>query len=183
MAKLKDLGAQDLGEDLLKEMIFYDAAGKWAGEGKTFVRIRQRTPSSSAPIQGTGGEKNSRARLTYKNDEEDKATGTEEIEFEIKNPDRAKIFLEKLGLEMAREQEKKRHTFKLGEVTVDIDTWPSVSAYVEIEGPSEDMIRKAASKLGFDWKQAVFGNSRTVLEKYYNIPIGKLKYFTFGKIG
>lgn len=168
IAKLKTFGSEDLGEDFLREMIFYDAAGKWVGEGKTFVRIRQTRDG---------------ARLTYKNLEAAMATGTEEIEFGIDNAGKAKDFLAKLGLVLHREQEKRRHTFKLGEVIVDIDTWPKAPTYVELEGPSEEAIKEAAERLGYDWSKAVFGNARLVLEKYYKIPIGKLKYFTFERVG
>ena len=147
-------------------MIFYDAVGKWVGEGKTFVRIRQTKRG---------------ARLTYKNLEAPTATGTEEIEFAVDNAEKAKLLLEKVGLKLHREQEKRRHTFKLDEVTVDIDSWPGVPTYVELEGPSEEAIREASEKLGYDWSKAIFANARMVLEKYYHIPVGKLKYLTFKK--
>lgn len=183
ITKLKSLKAEDLGEDFLREMIFYDAAGKWVGEGKTFVRIRERTPSSPSPLSSpVQGEEKKRIRLTYKNLEAAKAMGTEEIEFSVSDAEKAKLFLERVGLVLHRFQEKRRHTFKLGEVAVDIDTWPKVPTYVELEGPSEEAIRKAAEKLGYDWSKAVFANSRMVLEKYYNVPIGKLTYFTFDRI-
>ncbi len=38
--KLIGFGAQDLGEELLKQKIFRDKAGKWKDEGK-FARIRK----------------------------------------------------------------------------------------------------------------------------------------------
>lgn len=167
IAKLRELGAQDLGEDLLREIIFYDQEGKWVAANKTFVRIRQR--------QG-------RITLTYKNQEAESATGTEEIEFGADSWDKARQFLEALGLRVGREQEKKRHTFALQKVTVDIDTWPSVPTYVELEGESEEKIRQAAALLGFDWGKAVFGNSGWVLEKYYHIPVRSHRYFTFARI-
>lgn len=191
--KLKELGAKDLGENFLREMIFYDAAGKWIGEGKTFVRIREITPSLLIPLspkrarRGRGGgyaaREEGQVRLTYKNLEAATAIGTEEIEFGIESVTKAKNFLEKLGLVLHRDQEKKRHTFKLGKVAVEIDTWPKVPTYVELEGPLEQAIRQAAKKLGYNWKDAVFANSRMVLERYYKIPVGKLKYLTFKKIG
>ena len=165
--KLRGLSARDLGEDFLRERIFYDAEGKWQIEGKTFVRIR---------------ETKNGARLTYKNLESPSATGTEEIEFGIENADKAKDFILALGLKLHRFQEKRRRTFKLDDVIVDIDSWPGVPPYVELEGPSEAAIQNAAKALGFDWPEAVFANSRMVLEKYYNIPVEKLKHFTFDKI-
>jgi len=165
--KLAELGAEDLGDDFLKEIIFYDGAGVWAKSAMKFVRIRETKRG---------------IRLTYKHTEEQTATGTEEIEFGIENAQKAKDLLVAIGLVVAREQEKKRRTFKLGEVLVDIDTWPTVPTYVEFDGPSEAAIREAAERCGFDWSKAIFGNARQVIEKYYHIPIGTLKYFTFAKI-
>ena len=92
--------------------------------------------------------------VTFKHKEEHKATGTKEIEFMANNAEKVKDFLEAvgedIGLELFRNQEKRRHKFLLGEVIVDIDTWPSVPTYVELEGPSEEAIKDAAEKLGFE---------------------------------
>lgn len=167
IAKLQSLGGEDLGEDLLQEIIFYDRAGRWEKENKTFVRLRRRGDDLT---------------LTYKNDGAETATSMEEIEFSVDSWPKARQFLEAVGLKIGREQEKRRQSFRLGEVMVDIDTWPSVSSYVELEGPSEEAIKKAAATLGFDWQDAVFGNAGRVLEKYYHIPVRERRYFTFEKI-
>ena len=167
IAKLQNLGAKDLGEDLVRDIIFYDKDGKWKDDGKTFARIRNSKQGMT---------------LTYKNEEAETALGMEEIEFGIDNIEKAKEFLGAVGLVLSREQEKKRHKFKFGEATVDIDTWPGVPTYVELEGPSEESIKQAAEDLAFDWSQAVFGNAGRVLKKYYGIPIFNLRYFTFDKV-
>jgi adenylate cyclase class 2 len=164
--KLKSLGANDLGEELITEQIFHDAKGEWSAQDK-FVRIR---------TTGKG------VFFTYKHVEQRTATGTVEIEFTITQPDKMKAFLEALGLVMDREQEKQRYKFKLDEVIVDIDTWPKIPTYVELEGPSEEAIKDAAKKLGFDWGKAIFGTASIVIEEIYNIPVKNLRYFTFNKI-
>lgn len=165
--KLQDLGAEDHGEKLLKELIFYDQKGEWRRSGKKFVRIRQ-------DFDGI--------KLTYKSVTDARTPVAEEIEFGIENIAIAVAFLERLGLETARRQEKRRHKFKLGRVIFDIDTWPGVPAYLEIEGPSEEEIKRAAEKLGFDWKRAVFGTSTMILEKHYRIPIRTLSTFMFDQV-
>lgn len=81
-----------------------------------------------------------------------------------------------------RRQEKKLHKFLFKDVIVDIDTWPKVPTYVELEGPSEEHIREVANLLGFDWSEAVFEPPRYVIENKYNIPVSKLRFFTFDKI-
>ena len=131
--KLMKVGATDRGEDFFREIIFYDKASKWQYEEKKFVRIRQT---------------NKNIFVTFKHNEEDTATGTKEIEFEIKNLEVVKKFLEEVGLVAFREQEKRRHTFILDEVVVDIDTWPSIPTYVELEGSSEEALKGVAAKIG-----------------------------------
>ena len=165
--KLQQVRAVDLGDDLFKEIIFYDKNLEWQYKGKKFARLR----STKAGVF-----------LAFKHNEVDTATGTKEIEFKVDNLSKAKQFLEEVGLVAFREQEKKRRTFKLGEVLVDIDTWPSIPTYVELEGPSEEALKNAAKVLELDWAKAVFESPRFVIEKYYKIPVSTFKYFTFDKV-
>ena len=163
--KLKKLGAKDFGEKLVSEIIFYDKDLTWLPKRKKFVRMRK-----------VGKE----IKLTFKNRlAPGTIDGTEEIEFSVGDWDQTKTFLERLGLVAYREQEKKRHTFLLGKVTFDIDTWPRIPTFLEIEGPSESLIRKSASLLDLDWSDAVFLDARRIIEDIYHIPVGKLKSFKF----
>jgi len=167
IAKLNSLKAQDFGEDFLKEIIFYDRELTWQYAKKRIVRIRQTK-------QG--------AFLTFKSKTEESDMIAKEIEMKIEDVDKMKDFLEEVGLVAYRLQEKRRHTFKLGEVIVDIDTWPSVPTYVELEGPDEDSLRKAAANLDLDWKNVVLEAPRFIIEEKYGIPVSKLRHFTFSKI-
>ncbi len=117
--KLHDLGAHDEGEEMLEEVIFNSADGRWQKENKQFVRIRKGKDGNS---------------VTYKHQFEKTADGTEEVEFKVDDTAAVEVFLERLGLVTWRRQQKLRHTFRLGSVTVDIDTWPRVPAYVELRG-------------------------------------------------
>lgn len=163
--RLLVLGAEDLGDELIGEQIFYDMEKKWINDHK-FVRIR----STSKGIF-----------LTYKHTESRTATGTVEIEFEISEPAKVTAFLEAMDLALFRAQEKKRHKFRLGEVIIDIDTWPKIPTYVELEGPTEESIRSTAKKLGFEWSKGIFGTAAQVIEEVYRIPVRQLRYFTFDK--
>lgn len=165
--KLRSLKARDLGDDFLSELIFYDKAGKWQDKEKKFVRIRK----TKAGVF-----------VAFKHNQEDTATGTTEIEVRVSDFEKTKTLLEAVGLIAFREQEKKRRTFRLDDVMVDIDTWPSVPTYVELEGPSEKSLKVAARKLDLDWSQTVFKSPRFVIEKYYKIPVSRLRFFTFQKI-
>ncbi len=164
--KLISLGASDRGEEIITEQIFHDVNGDWYAQRK-FCRIR----TTSKGIT-----------FTYKHVEQRTATGTVEIEFAITEPDKIKSFLEALGLVMDREQEKTRHKFHLGEVIVDIDTWPKIPTYVELEGQSEEAIKDASIKLGFDWSKGIFGTADTVIREVYKLDLRNIKHFTFSRV-
>jgi adenylate cyclase class 2 len=155
----------DKRESVLSETIFYDPDLSWLEEGR-FVRIRK---------------KNDNIKLTYKENKEQKIDSAYEIEFEVSDEDQVKKFLEKMGLVAYRQQEKKRHTLILDEIVFDIDTWPKVPSYIEIEGPDENSIKKIAELVGLDWQNAIFEDAKSIIEKHYNIPFGKMRYFTFDR--
>ena len=166
LQKLIKLNAKDEGEYKILETIFYDKNKTWIEKGK-FVRIRK---------------SKNKILVSYKHHQKHTATGTYEIEFEVNDFNKAKLFLESLGLVAFRQQEKKRHTFRLGSITLDIDTWPNIPTYLEIEGNSEEDLKHTAQKLGLDYKKAIFENARIVIEKYYKVPVSTYKYFTFKEI-
>jgi adenylate cyclase, class 2 len=163
--KLRELGAEDKGEKMLEETIVYDKEFKWREEQR-FIRLRSDGKTT---------------KLSYKEHREHTIDGTYEIEFGIDDHKKAEVLFEKIGLNPARHQQKKRHTFELNDVTIDIDTWPRIPTYVELEGESEQKLKEAASQLGFDWKDAVFHNARWVIENKYKIPVGQMKWFTFDR--
>lgn len=165
ITKIKSLGGEDFGELMLEETIFYDFRDEWR-ENHKLVKIRDNSK---------------KVTVTYKHFMEVSIDGTEEIEFEVSNKNSAKMFLEKCGLVAFREQQKLRHTFKLDEVIIDIDTWPKIPTYIELEGVDEKSIKQAANKLGLDWTNAVFETPGKVIEKRYNIPITTLRYFKFDR--
>lgn len=167
LRKLKSVKATDLGEKLLEEIIFYDRELRWKKQGDILVRLRR------------CGQK---IFLTYKRRIKLAADGAEEIEFSVSDFAKAKIFLQKIGLTAYRVQEKKRHSFKLGKVIIDIDTWPGVPTYVELEGPSEAALKEAARKLELNWRKVRFENPRWIIENEYGIPVGNLRVFTFKKV-
>lgn len=161
--KLMELGAQDLGEQMLEETIVYDKEFKWAEE-RRFVRLRKN---------------GDRVTLSYKEHKNIAVDGAVEIEIEISDMKKAENLLEKIGLMAYRHQQKKRHTFILNDVAFDIDTWPKIPTYVELEGESEESLKKAAELVGFDWKNVEFRDARSVIEQVYKIPVGKLRRFMF----
>ncbi len=164
--RLLELGANDLGEKMLEEVIINDKEGHWTTDGK-FIRIR------------TDGEKSS---VSYKEHITHSIDGSTEIEIEINDPQKAEMIFEKVGLVPFRRQQKLRHSFVLDGVTFDIDTWPKIPTYVELEGESEQVLRDMAHKIGYDWNYAVFNNAGWIIEQKYNIPVRRMRWFTFDRV-
>jgi len=162
--KLIKLEATDLGEQTIHEIIFYDHARSW-GKYK-FVRLRKTKDGSI---------------LTWKHQHTDSADGTIEVETKVEDFDAMKRILEELGLEAFRTQEKHRHTFTLGKVTFDLDQWPLIPPYLEIEGPSEASLREAATSLGLSWEDACFQAAGGVIKNIYGIDVISMRTFTFAE--
>ncbi len=164
--RLLKLGAIDCGEQTLEEVIFYDKDLKWRDVENKFIRLRKNK---------------NKVVLTYKQHISHAIDGSEEIEFEIESLEKGINFLNKIDLLEARHQEKKRHTFTFNDITIDIDTWPRIPTYVELEADSEEKIKEMAALLELDWSQANFENAGYIIENRYHIPVLSLKWFTFDK--
>ncbi|MBM2618259.1 class IV adenylate cyclase [Actinoplanes sp. LDG1-06] len=122
-----------------------------------------------------------RVTMTYKQTTSDVSAIDTTLEAEIQVDDflAAKALLEAMGFEALRYQENYREEWKLGEVTLDVDTWPGLSTYVEVEGPSEAVVRETAEKLGFDFAYAGYGSVDEVYLAVLNRDILKEETLTF----
>jgi adenylate cyclase class 2 len=81
-----------------------------------------------------------------------------EAEIQVGDFDATRVLLEAMGFTALRFQENYREEWHLDGVTYDIDTWPDLPAFLEIEGPGEAAVRQAATQLGFDFTEATFGS-------------------------
>jgi adenylate cyclase, class 2 len=116
--------------------------------------------------------------LTYKERTGQAIDSAKEIEFEILDLDKCSNFFERIGLKAIRRLEKYRHVFEFDDITIDIDTWPKIPTYVEMEGPSVESLEKFCEKIGFDWDKRFDGNARMVF-KHYGYDLDNLSTVTF----
>lgn len=108
-----------------------------------------------------------RISMTYKRHDEMSLTGAKEIEIIVSDYDKALALIEAVGVRSRSIQEARREIWLLGDVEVVIDEWPWISPFIEIEGPSEDAVKKAATKLQFNWVDAMFGDIMTAYRAQY----------------
>lgn len=98
----------------------------------------------------------------------------EETETEIKDAKTVEIILKKLGLHIVKYREKKRTSFILNKVRCEIDQYPKIPPYLEIEGSQEDIL-SVVKELGFSLKDTTNKSASKVLKKY-NVNSKILKF-------
>lgn len=114
--------------------------------------------------------------LTYKNHHNNTLTGTEEINVEVSDYDDTIAILQACGLVVKSVEDSYRESWKLNNVDIDIDTWPWIPTYVEIEGPSETAVEQVANLLGFSMKNAIIGSVDEVYKLYYDVTSQNINF-------
>lgn len=160
--KLENLGATKKGEFNQKRYV-YDL--KPIQEDK-WIRLR------------ANGEETT---LTYKSIEADTIDGTKEVEIKVDDFDVANEFLNKLGFIARNYQENIRIQYILDDVEIDIDTWPMIPTYLEIEGKSKKEVNDMIKKLNLENSKITLLNCNSIYKKIYNIDISKTTELKFKK--
>ncbi len=89
----------------------------------------------------------------------------EEIETTVGDFETMQQILLTLGFVTTEYQEKKRTTFSLFDTLIEIDEYPTIPAYIEIEG-EEKNIQKVVQELGFAWAHTSTLSASQVLKHY-----------------
>lgn len=89
-----------------------------------------------------------------------------EHEIQVNSLEEGNSFLESLGYAYKSFQEKERISFKLDDFEIDIDTWPGIPTYLEIEGDSKKELETIINKLGYKWSDTISCTADKVYEKY-----------------
>ncbi len=160
ISKLESLGAIKVGEWYQKRYV-YDFNPKRENE---WIRLRD-----------TGEE----ITLTYKNVEENTTDGTKELEITVDNFEDTNTMLEILGYKSKAYQENKRIRYILDDVEVDIDSWPLIPPYMEIEAKSVEDVKRIEKVLEVDTNKITALNCQDIYMKIYNIDIDEIKELKF----
>jgi adenylate cyclase, class 2 len=92
--------------------------------------------------------------------------GMQEIETIVDDYKKAQELLKSIGLIVKREMVKKRIRYQKGKAVFDIDFWPEIPAYIEVESDSIESAKTAARELGFDPEQGLICSAEQVYKKY-----------------
>lgn len=160
--KLEELGAEKIAEFNYKRRVynFHPAVDhKW-------IRLR------------TDGKKTT---LTIKKLESFEIDGTKELEIEVSDFEETNLVLNELGYTAHTYQENKRIRYMLNGVELDIDSWPYIPTYLEIEGKSEEAVKDMVKLLEVDENKITSIDVQGVFKTFYNIDIAEVPVVRFGE--
>ena len=101
-----------------------------------------------------------------------------EIEIKTDNFEMANKLIEEMGYYRKKLAEKKRDSYSYQGMDIEIDEWPLLEPYIEIEGINIDKIYELANLLGYSKEQTRVMNTEDVyLEK--GIDLSKYEEMTF----
>lgn len=80
----------------------------------------------------------------------DAVDGTQETEVTVDSFEEAAALLELVGLTPRSYQENRRTSYTLGTVRLEVDEWPRIPPYLEIEADDEAQVWDTATALGID---------------------------------
>ena len=134
--KLESLGAEFKFEALQQRYV-YDVQPK---QENKWIRLR------------TDGKKTT---LTIKDLQAKTIDGTKELEIIVDDFAKTNSILEELGYKNRGFQQNKRTQYILDGVEIDLDRWPLIPEYMEIEGPSIEAVESTLTKLGINKEEIV----------------------------
>ena len=159
--KLEKMGAKREG-DFFQKRYVYDFNPKIPNK---LIRLR------------TNGVKST---LTIKNVlDKNSIGGTLELEIEVSDFEKTNLILEELGYHHRNYQENKRTTYSLDGVNFDIDSWPFIPTYVEIEGYNEEIVKEMITRLNLDNEKITNYDVTSIYKEIYNIDVLSIKDLYF----
>lgn len=126
--KLESYGATKVKEGLQRRYV-YDF---YPVQKHKYIRVR------------TDGKKTT---LSIKHCTKDTIDGTKELEMEVSDFETANLILNELGYTPKGFQENERIEYVLDEIIFDIDRWPLIPKFMEIEGPNEEAVLNMVDRL------------------------------------
>jgi len=140
-------GGVKVGEAMMRRYV-YDIV---PGDESRWIRLRD-----------TGRE----VTLATKEIAHDGIDGTRETETTVGDFETTNELLARLGFAPKSYQENRRTSFTLDGAELEIDAWPLIPPYLEIEGESRDHVVKVAARLGIDEADLTGENTTKVYARY-----------------
>ncbi|MFJ9694552.1 class IV adenylate cyclase [Kitasatospora sp. NPDC101183] len=157
-SRLAEVGAEHL-RDRLQRRYVYDIPGR---------------PGAWVRLRDTGSD----VTLCVKEIHSDATDGVTETETSVGDFDTTNAILGKLGYRPKAYQENRRSSWTFGGAAVEIDHWPLIPPYLEIEGDSAEHVHATALALGLPLDELTSENTTKVYHRY-GIDIEAIPRLTF----
>lgn len=152
-------------EKILESKLLNSFLGKFKMSPRKWIRLRKTVETKY------DGTVNDTTTLTIKHVLKNDESGIQqmkETEILVSSLEETNELLENLGFSYRSYQEKRRKKYVLNDHEIDIDTWPGLPTYFEVEGRDKADLNNILSVLGYSFKDAV---SCTVDEIYKKIGL------------
>ena len=169
--RLEKIEAQKI-ENIVYRIAIFDYPDLRLEKNYSWIRLRCRGSKTTLTYKqrqgiGKGGANN-----------ED--LGMKEVEIKVNDFEQTKELLLSIGLIIKLEQDKKRIRWRKGDVVFDIDFWPMLDPYLEIESDNMEKIDQAIGELGLNLnKKRVINNWE--IYKEAGINLSDYRIMTFDK--
>jgi adenylate cyclase class 2 len=160
---LEKRGAKKVQDTRLK-VDWYQVKGIKEGDEEWYLRIRS---NSEGVYEVTWKAKSDHIGVARKH---------KEINFNIEEPEKLADLFEELGLDNYAHQEKDRISFLLDDWRFDIDDYPGMPPFLEIEGESEDYIKEAMKMLGIENNRTWNDGERTLIFDVYGLDWYEMRF-------
>jgi adenylate cyclase class 2 len=161
--KITALGASKTQETRLI-VDWYRLKGIQEGQDPWFLRIRS---NSEGKHEVTWKAKSEILGIARKH---------KEINFLIPEPEKLSDLFEEIGLEKYAHQEKDRVSFSFKNYSFDVDTYPLMSPYLEIESDSEESVKEAITLLGLENNKTWAKGERILIQEVYKLDWYNMKF-------
>jgi adenylate cyclase, class 2 len=159
-ALVRAKGGEQVGETKLMRRYVYDIT---PGDLSKWIRLRD-----------TGSE----TTLCVKEITSDAIDGTHEVETTVGDFAATNELLALLGFTPKSYQENRRTSFILDGARLELDEWPLIPPYLEIEADTQDDVLRVAGLLGYDESQLTGENTMKVYARY-GIELGGIRELRF----
>lgn len=153
---LKSIGAELVRPERLMERAVFDGS-----KPNEYYRVRN---------------EGDQITMSFKHLDDRSIEGMKEICLTVDNYDSAVEFLSSLAGAPKALQETYRESWIKDGVEIDIDTWPWVPSFIEIEGQSAEAVEKLAKELGFDMNDAKYGSVEIVYRQIFDVTEDEINY-------
>jgi len=116
--------------------------------------------------------------LTIKEIKTDTIDGTKELEISVDDFEKTNLILENLGFKSKNYQENKRSEYILDDIHIDIDRWPMIPTYIELEGLNEESVIKMVNKLGYKMEECTTKSVQGIYN-YYGYEVNNIPNLNF----